>query len=100
MEVELKGTDTRPYRGWERIYTLIAALFALVTLATLGYGLWYAFEFADTGDSSDLARFLTSGFLFLFSGLASVGMWLRLTNIHDNRRMIARIGQLVEPSNE
>ena len=90
----------RPYVMWERSYAIVIVSFGILTGISLGYGIWAAFEFADTAAAADLARLLTSGFLFLFSGLSAVAMWLRLINVQDNRWLLDQVKETLKPKEE
>ena len=96
MKADLPAAKSRGYRVWERSYAVIIISFVALTSISLGYGLWAAFQFSDSNAPTDLARLITSGFLFIFSGLAAVAMWLRLINVQDNRWLITQIGELLE----
>ena len=96
MKADLLATKSRGYRMWERSYVVIIISFVALTSISLGYGLWAAFQFSDSNAPTDLARLITSGFLFIFSGLAAVAMWLRLINVQDNRWVISQISELLE----
>ena len=96
MKEDPLAAKSRGYRVWERSYAVIIISFVALTSISLGYGLWAAFQFSDSNASTDLARLITSGFLFVFSGLAAVAMWLRLINVQGNRWLISRIGELLE----
>ncbi len=96
MKEDLLAAKSRGYRVWERSYATIIISLVALTGVSLGYGLWAAFQFSDSNASTDLTRLITSGFLFVFSGLAAVAMWLRLVNVQDNRRLFSRISELLE----
>lgn len=96
MKEDLLAAKSRGFRVWERSYAVIIISFVALTGISLGYGLWAAFQFSDSNASTDLVRLITSGFLFIFSGLAAVAMWLRLINVQDNRWLISQISELLE----
>ena len=96
MKEDLLTAKSRGYKMWERSYAVIIISFVALTGISLGYGLWAAFLFSDSGASTVLARLITSDFLFTFSGLATVAMWLRLINVQDNRWSISQISELLE----
>ncbi len=93
MSTESVVVGAQQFRREERAYLLLLALFAILAGVCVGYGLFYAFEYTDTSDASDLTRLLTSGFLFVFSGVAIVGLWLRWAYVVEGRRLIARMKQ-------
>ena len=91
MDVESRVKGSESSRREEKAYLILLVLFTLITMLCLGYGLWYAIEFADTGSFSDLARLLTSGFLFVMSWVAAVGLWLRWAYMEESRRIITEL---------
>ncbi len=94
MNSEPRPISDRLYQRREKAYLLIGILFTIITGLSLGYGLWAAFQYADNGDPSDLARLLTSGFLFVFSGAITVGVWVRLEWMEESRRLAKELGLL------
>lgn len=88
-QADIKGLSQGPDKTY-----IVMVLFLIVALASLGYGAWFAIEYADDGDRNDLTRLLSSGFLFVFSGMVSIGFWLRIVLIEHHRSLVAAIQQL------